>query len=105
MKNTWFLAAFMLLIPGLLRAQGITQQDGITPYQSYDESSFDTVDLQGGAVQLHIPIISYPQKGKLPPLTLELIYNQPHWTKLQTYDPPNPPIEMWVYKNTNPHYS
>jgi hypothetical protein len=62
----------------------LAQQTGLIPYQSYDESSFDTVDLQGGAVQLHIPIISYPQKGTLPSLGLQLIYNTPTWSQFST---------------------
>lgn len=42
------------------------QEVGIQPFGIY-ESNIDTVAIDSGTVQLHIPIISYPQKGSLPP--------------------------------------
>lgn len=74
------LALCLLFVIASATAQGPPQQPGLAPYQSYDESNFDTVDLLGGAVQLHIPIVSYPQKGTLPPLSLQLGYSNPSWT-------------------------
>jgi YD repeat-containing protein len=49
-------------------AQGQTNpnlDNGLKPYGSYDGSSIDSVSLQTGALNLRIPLFSYPQRGNL----------------------------------------
>src|SRR5258707_2263578 len=71
-----FCLAFLLLLASAW-AQNFDR--GFMPYQSYQGSGLDSVNLSNGNLLLHIPIISYPQRGTMPPLTLSLRYNNPRW--------------------------
>jgi YD repeat-containing protein len=57
---------------------------GFVPYESYQTSGIDSVNLANGNLLVHIPIISYPQRGTMPPLSLSLRYNNPRWTVIHT---------------------
>ena len=59
------------------------QQGGIVPFASYDHSPFDSVNIAQGTVSLHIPLVSYPQRGHLPPLGIALVFNTPSWIYTQ----------------------
>lgn len=72
----------LLLLLWVMCRSARTQTLGIVPDVPYDESSFDSVNLQQGTVILHIPILSYPQRGTLPPLGLMFLYNSPSWTSV-----------------------
>src|SRR5260370_4411410 len=53
---------------------------GFRPFGSYQLSDIDSVNLLNGNLTLHIPIVSYPQRGEVPPLSLSLRYNNPRWS-------------------------
>jgi len=53
---------------------------GFRPFGSYQLSDIDSVNLTNGNLILHIPIVSYPQRGNVPPLSLSLRYNNPRWS-------------------------
>jgi len=38
-------------------------ENGVKPFGSYDATSIDTINLATGALSLHIPLLSYPQRG------------------------------------------
>ncbi|WP_353066434.1 RHS repeat-associated core domain-containing protein [Tunturibacter psychrotolerans] len=99
MKSLCIAFACLFSVTTFATAQ-FPQLPGLVPYQSYDESNFDTVDLVGGGVQLHIPIISYPQKGTLPPLGLQLVYNPPVWTSTVETSGGSQYV-AWFYTNLN----
>src|ERR1051326_522571 len=46
-------------------------QKGLTPYGSYNGGNLDSVNMLNGNVTLHIPLISFPQRGR----TLDLNYS------------------------------
>jgi RHS repeat-associated protein len=81
-------ARFLLCLALLLLAGTVTRSQnfdrGFVPYESYQSSSLDSVNLSDGNLLLSIPIISYPQRGTLPPFTLSLRYNNPRWTVIHT---------------------
>jgi RHS repeat-associated protein len=67
-------------------------QLGELPYVSYHGGDIDAVSLTNGTLSLHIPIISYPQRGKLA-VSFSLKYNN----VLQHYGPlcvPPDPCEL-----------
>jgi len=38
---------------------------GLEPYKSYMGGNIDTVSLTNGNLMLHIPLVSYPQRGEV----------------------------------------
>lgn len=57
------------------------QQTGFVPFATYAHSDFDSINIAQGTVSLHIPLVRYPQKGTLPPLGIDLVFNSPYWEK------------------------
>jgi len=55
-------------------AQDITDVEA-KPYGSYTDGAIDTIDMATGNLMLHIPLISFPQKGSLPPLSFSVEAN------------------------------
>ena len=80
MRFTFFMCLCCALMTGSLHAQDI--ETGFQAYGSYSSSNFDTVNLQNGNLVLRIPLLSYPQRGQLPDLSLSVGYQHPGW--LQT---------------------
>lgn len=60
-------------------------EKGYQAYQSYHSSDFDTVSLANGGLVLNIPLLSYEQRGSLPPVVITIRSNS---TTFQS----NPPI-------------
>src|SRR5579859_2944940 len=52
---------------------------GFRPFGSYQLSDIDSVNLTNGNLIVHVPIVSYPQRGNMPPLSLSVRYNNPRW--------------------------
>ncbi|HEY1212459.1 MAG TPA: hypothetical protein VGE93_02395, partial [Bryobacteraceae bacterium] len=52
---------------------------GIKDFATYQQSSIDSVDLDTGNVNLHIPLIGFPQKGNKLRLSFIVRYNEPQW--------------------------
>lgn len=42
-----------------------TLEAGVVPYRSYQAGQFDRVDTLNGNVVLHIPLVSFPQRGRV----------------------------------------
>jgi RHS repeat-associated protein len=53
-------------------------ENGVKSFGSYDGSSVDTVNLQNGNVMVHIPLFSYPQRGKMA-LSFSARLNSKNW--------------------------
>src|SRR5713101_5169669 len=58
---------------------------GFRPFGSYQLSDIDSVNLTNGNLVLHIPIVSYPQRGDVPPLSLSVRFNNPRWLEKFVY--------------------
>ena len=76
-KRGLFILAHVILLSHLLIAQNYLQ--GYNPGDTYGESSIDSVDYNTGNLIVHIPLISYKQRGSLPPLALYLRLNANNW--------------------------
>ncbi len=79
-----FLACLVMVAPTCF-GQTISGLIGISPSGSYDSTNFDSVSLTSGNLVLNIPLLSYQQRGSLPPYTVSLNYNNQHW-QMRTVD-------------------
>jgi RHS repeat-associated protein len=69
---------------------------GFRPFGSYQLSDIDAVNLTNGNLIVHIPIVSYPQRGDVPPLSLSVRFNNPRWSvKFQYNGQTNDGNDMW----------
>jgi YD repeat-containing protein len=68
------LIATMVLFSSAARAQADFEK-GYQAFQSYHGSDFDTVNLANGNLVLNIPLLSYEQRGGVPPVTISIRSN------------------------------
>ena len=54
---------------------------GIVPYRSYQDGQFDSVDTLNGNVLIHIPLVSFPQRGRVH-LSFSRYQQQRRWVGL-----------------------
>lgn len=83
------LQAFLAV--NLLGQANVNEEQGLKPYDSWHGGDLDTVSLTNGGLVLHIPLVSFPQRGNLP-LTFSIYSNTKNWQELNYCipDPPNP---------------
>jgi len=72
---------------------------GFRPYGSYEGGDIDTVNLSNGNLTLHIPVLSYPQLGKVK-LDFTLVYNAQPWRTLLLAAGTSDPVYTEQYGNT-----
>jgi hypothetical protein len=60
---------------------------GLQAHSTYQSSEIDHVNLATGNIYGSIPLVSYPQKGNLPPLTFTVNFNTSAWEIQVTCDP------------------
>jgi RHS repeat-associated protein len=78
-RNVYMLYA-MVAAAAFVLAQGLAYgqadfEKGFQSYQSYHGSDFDSVNLANGNLILNIPLLSYEQRGGLPPLVVSIRSN------------------------------
>src|SRR5258708_6667177 len=56
----------------------VNEEQGLKPYDSWHGGDLDSVSLTNGGLNLHIPLLSYPQRGNLD-LSFGLRYSTKHW--------------------------
>src|SRR5581483_901280 len=74
-----FFLAVLAAAPCLAQTSPNLEQ-GFKPYGSYQGGNIDSVSLTNGNVILHIPIVSYPQRGGKLRLNFMALYNNKGWT-------------------------
>jgi YD repeat-containing protein len=74
-----FLFAAIAISPVAALCQYAPAEQGINSGQNYINSPIDSVNTTNGNLVLHIPLISYEQRGTLPDFTLNLRYNGKSW--------------------------
>lgn len=67
-------AAVAMFVPGQAQAQADFEK-GYQAFQSYHASDFDSVNLANGSLILNIPLLSYEQRGGLPPVVVSIRSN------------------------------
>ena len=73
-------------------------EEGLKPYGSFQGGDLDSIDLASGNVTLHVPLISYPQRGLLK-LDFFLRDNNRNWVVNQRYSG-STLNENWIWKGT-----
>jgi RHS repeat-associated protein len=58
-----------------------TPDVGDNPYRSYSGGNLDHIQMQNGSLYLRIPLLSYPQKGKLN-LSFSILANGSQWAEV-----------------------
>jgi RHS repeat-associated protein len=100
------LSGLRLLIFSAIPAQAQTlppttaaDQVGMQPYQSYNGGNFDVISLSTGTLNLNVPFLSYPQRGKLH-LSFNLLYNNlgQHQYETTLNVPKSPPKFLWFWE-------
>ena len=81
MKRIILACVFVLLGILPLAAQDPSEQYwyGFNSYNTYQVGSFESVNLDNFNLVLHIPIVSYPQRGTLPNLSILVGYGPTTW--------------------------
>ncbi len=73
-RRTIAAIAALMLASSVAQAQADFEK-GFQAYQSYHGSDFDTVNLANGNLVLNIPLLSYEQRGGLPPVVISIRSN------------------------------
>src|ERR1700678_609807 len=66
------------LCPSLWSQMTVDTDQGLKPYGSYNGGDIDSINVLSGNLVLHIPLLSYPQRGKLTS-DYFLSYNSEMW--------------------------
>jgi len=91
---------FLLLVNVLAaNAQDLAGlEQGIKPYGSYNGGDIDSISMVNGSLTLHIPLISFPQRGGRLHLGFSLFYNNPIYTLTNNQLPNGScPIECYTW--------
>lgn len=86
-KRIFYIFMALLISSICFRAQDASNSIGLKAGTPYTADSIDHIDLSTGNVVGKIPLISYPQRGNLPPLTFSLDFNTSPWYIEVTCDP------------------
>ena len=76
--------ALLIVVLGLLLGLPLAAQEspnlesGLKPYGTFHGGDLDSIGLFNGNLAVHIPLSSYPQRGKLP-LDYFLVGNTKNW--------------------------
>ena len=74
------------------------QEQGFNQYGSYDFQDVDTVSMTNGNLLLHVPLVSYPQRGGKLKLDFSLMYERPVWNVISMTTSAGQQ-EYWAYQN------
>jgi len=79
-----------------------TIDQGTNPYSSYHGGDIDSVSLANGSLILHIPLISYPQRGKLN-LGFYIAYDNHTYNSESIPEGDGRSLTVWFYKGIGVH--
>ncbi len=99
------LVVLLLLIvfaPVVATAQDLAGlEQGIKPYGSYEGGNIDSISMVNGSLTLHMPLISYPQRGGKLHVGFSLMYANPI---LQPWATCNPRTQICTQSGYNVNY-
>src|SRR5262249_45872971 len=91
----------LLLLSSLAQAQELDLKRGMDPLSRYEFGQIDAVGLVNGSLNVHIPLISYPQRGKLR-FGLFASWNSKNWHMEYTPAGPTNVNGNWAYDSATP---
>jgi len=81
--------ALVLIAPQVGKAQtDPVFEEGLKPYGAYHGGDIDSVSLVNRVLNVHIPIVSYSQRGGKLHMGFYLRYDSPIWRKVEECNPP-----------------
>jgi len=80
-----FLVAAVFTIVPVFAQSNLNEDQGLKPYDSFHGGDLDSVSLTNGSLALHIPLVSFPQRGNLD-LGFSIRYSSKGW---HVFFPPN----------------
>ena len=102
-RNIFLLIPLLLVAVLFANAQDTGVEQGIKPYGAYHGGDIDSISLGNGNLTLHIPLISYPQRGGKLRVGFSVLYQNLFYTNTDncTKNPlPNCVPHIWVYHLT-----
>jgi len=76
-------AAPLSYTQGMMSGPGL----GLIPNNAYTQGDIDSVNISNQNLVVDIPLVSLPQRGKLPPLTFSIAANSQTFQEYETCDP------------------
>jgi hypothetical protein len=64
-RNTLICAVMLSVVAPAAHGQFTPEDTGMAPFGSYSGGDIDSVDMASGSLNIHVPLFSLPQKGKL----------------------------------------
>ena len=74
----WALMAVIAGTVPVLAQTNVNEEQGMKPYDSFHGGDLDSISMTNGGMVLHIPLVSYPQRGNLD-LTFSVYANTKQW--------------------------
>ena len=74
-------------------------EQGLKPFGSYQSGDVDSVSLTNGNLALHIPLVSYPQRGGKLKLGFLIRYNNKGW-QVQQFTSGGQTYQHWVWQGS-----
>lgn len=87
MKRNTVIIVLLILVCFVFRPSVLAQTtpdvaEGKIPYEPYSVSDIDSVDMGSGNLLLHIPLLSYPQRGSQLKFSFTLYYSNRGWQRV-----------------------
>ncbi len=83
-----------IFVPTSNAQTDVNLEQGLSPYGSYMSSNMDSVSLTNGNLMVHIPLVSYPQRGGRLHLSFFLRYNNKGYRQVTT---PGSGLISWAW--------
>jgi RHS repeat-associated protein len=83
--------AALVFAPGAEAQNPPSTEQGVVPFGTYEGGDIDRIDVITGNLFVHIPLLSYPQRGSLK-LSFSLQSNNKGWVVADMNDPPLTPF-------------
>ena len=103
LRTLLLVAVFILAFgnqPAFSQQEDPTLEVGFKPFGSYHGGDLDSINLSNGFLNLHIPVVTYPQRGDIG-YTVQILYNNVKgWSVFPDCTNENTCAPVWQFKGT-----